>query len=223
MKHIILFIAFFGVLLANAQEMDTTFVINEQGQTVGIIHEKGTVPVMPQQQQIDEQVPQYPVQQYPAQQPQQQQTYSAQQANAAFGPDSTMYYQSLIDKYTISGNKTRRAGKIMMITGGIAAGVGVLFISLASESECGNYDEECEEEVDNLDGAGALLLLGGGAVFTTGLVLKIVGGSKLRKARRYEDSLQKYKMRQQYSLKLRFDPLIDPINKKAGANLAMEF
>ena len=223
MKHIILFIAFFGVLLANAQEMDTTFVINEQGQTVGIIHEKGTVPVMPQQQQIDEQAPQYPVQQYPAQQPQQQQTYSAQQANAAFGPDSTMYYQSLIDRYTISGNKTRRAGKIMMITGGIAAGVGVLFISLASESECGNYDEECEEEVDNLDGAGALLLLGGGAVFTTGLILKIVGGSKLRKARRYEDSLQKYKMRQQYSLKLRFDPLIDPINKKAGANLAMEF
>ena len=223
MKHIILFIAFFGVLLANAQEMDTTFVVNEQGQTVGIIHEKGTVPVMPQQQQIDEQAPQYPVQQYPAQPPQQQQTYSAQQANAAFGPDSTMYYQSLIDKYTISGNKTRRAGKIMMITGGIAAGVGVLFISAASETKCGNYDEECEEGVDNLNGAGALLLLGGGAVFTTGLILKIVGGSKLRKARRYEDSLQKYKMRQQYSLKLRFDPLIDPINKKAGANLAMEF
>ena len=146
MKHIILFIAFFGVLLANAQEMDTTFVVNEQGQTVGIIHEKGTVPVMPQQQQIDEQAPQYPVQQYPAQQPQQQQTYSAQQANAAFGPDSTMYYQSLIDKYTISGNKTRRAGKIMMITGGIAAGVGVLFISAASESKCGNYDETEEPE-----------------------------------------------------------------------------
>ena len=37
MKHIILFIALFGVLLANAQEMDTTFVVNEQGQTVGDI------------------------------------------------------------------------------------------------------------------------------------------------------------------------------------------
>jgi hypothetical protein len=223
MKQLILSIAFFGVLLANAQEMDTTFVINEQGQTVGIIHEKGTVPVMPQQQQIDEQAPQYPVQQYPAQQPQQQQTYSAQQANAAFSPDSTMYYQSLIDKYTISGNKTRRAGKIMMITGGIAAGVGVLFIASAGGTDCDRYDNECKDNVQAMDDAGALLLLGGGAVFTTGIILKIVGGSKLRKARRYEDSLQKYKMRQQYSLKLRFDPLIDPINKKAGANLAMEF
>ena len=223
MKHIILFIAFFGVLLANAQEMDTTFVVNEQGQTVGIIHEKGTVPVMPQQQQIDEQAPQYPVQQYPAQQPQQQQTYSAQQANAAFGPDSTMYYQSLIDKYTISGNKTRRAGKIMMITGGIAAGVGVLFISAASETKCGNYDEECEEGVDNLNGAGALLLLGGGAVFTTGLILKIVGGSKLRKANRYSDMLAKHQMRRQYSMKLHFDPLVNPIKKTVGGTLALDF
>ena len=223
MKQFILSIAFFGVLLANAQEMDTTFVINEQGQTVGIIHEKGTVPVMPQQQQIDEQAPQYPVQQYPAQQPQQQQTYSAQQANAAFGPDSTMYYQSLIDKYTISGNKTRRAGKIMMITGGIGAGVGLLLLASAGGTDCDRYDNECKDGIEETSDAGALLLLGGGAVFTTGLILKIVGGSKLRKARRYEDSLQKYKMRQQYSLKLRFDPLIDPINKRAGANLAMEF
>ena len=76
MKNIILFLAFFGVLLANAQEMDTTFVINEQGQTVGIIHEKGTVPVIPQQQ-------------YPAQQMQPQQL--PPQMNPAFACDSTVY------------------------------------------------------------------------------------------------------------------------------------
>ena len=34
MKHLILFLAIFGVILANAQEMDTTFVVNEQGQTI---------------------------------------------------------------------------------------------------------------------------------------------------------------------------------------------
>ena len=31
-------------LLAQAQEMDTTYVIDEQGRTIGLIHEKGTVP-----------------------------------------------------------------------------------------------------------------------------------------------------------------------------------
>lgn len=226
MKHIILFIAFFGVLLANAQEMDTTFVINEQGQTVGIIHEKGTVPVMPQQQQIDEQVPQYPVQQYPAQQPQQQQTYSAQQANAAFGPDSTMYYQSLIDKYTISGNSTRRTGKIMMISGGIVAAVGLGIFAIGAQESCDTDawgQEQCTSNSDEMAGAGVIVMAGGAIVFGVGTIVKMVGSSKIRRALRYEDRLQKYKMRQQYSLKLRFDPLIDPINKKAGANLAMEF
>ena len=45
-----IFIALFLTLTVFAQEMDTTFFVNEQGQTIGIIHEKGTVPVIPQQQ-----------------------------------------------------------------------------------------------------------------------------------------------------------------------------
>ncbi len=47
MKHILLILAIFGAVLVHAQEMDTTYIKNEQGQTVGIIHEKGTVPVIP--------------------------------------------------------------------------------------------------------------------------------------------------------------------------------
>ncbi|WP_304246175.1 hypothetical protein [Fibrobacter succinogenes] len=34
--------------------MDTTFFANEQGETFGIIHEKGTLPEIPQQQQMNE-------------------------------------------------------------------------------------------------------------------------------------------------------------------------
>ena len=236
MKQIILFIAFFGVLLANAQEMDTTYIINEQGQTVGIIHEKGTVPVMPQQQATQpiqqEQTAAQPVQQEQlatpqavrqGEQPQQLQTNSTQQANAAFGPDSTMYYQTLIDKYTRSGNKTRKIGKGMMLGGGIGAGVGLLLLTSASATKCDRYDNECKDDMEGMSDAGALLLLGGGAVLGTGIVIKIVGGSKLRKANRYTDMLTKHQMRRQYSMKLRFDPLINPIKKSVGGNLAMEF
>ena len=230
MKRLILFIAIFGALLANAQEMDTTIFVNAQGQTIGIVHEKGTVPVMSQQQAAQ---PAQPVAAQPAQQEQlaapqavrqdQQVEEPTQQANAFFGPDSTMYYQTLIDRYTRSGNKLRRVGKGMMIGGGIGAGVGLLFIASAGGTDCDRYDNECKDNIQGLSDAGALLLLGGGAVLGTGIVIKIVGSSKLRKANRYTDMLTRHQMRRQYSVKLRLDPLIDPINKMAGVNLAMEF
>jgi hypothetical protein len=200
MKHIILFLAFFGVLLANAQEMDTTFVVNEQGQTVGIIHEKGTVPVIPQQQATA------PVAQ--------------QQPAVMLEADSTAYYESMIDKYTQSGNSTRRAGKGMMLGGGIGAAVGLLMIVGA----CSDDDEDSNNNCNStLASTGLLLMFSGATVFGIGTIVKIVGSSKIRRARRYEDRFQKYRMRQQYSMKLRFDPLIDPINKQVGGNLALDF
>lgn len=200
MKHIILFLAFFGVLLANAQEMDTTFVVNEQGQTVGIIHEKGTVPVIPQQQATA------PVAQ--------------QQPAVMLEADSTAYYESMIDKYTQSGNSTRRAGKGMMLGGGIGAAVGLLMLVGA----CSDDDEDSNNNCNStLASTGLLLMFSGATVFGIGTIVKIVGSSKIRRARRYEDRFQKYRMRQQYSMKLRFDPLIDPINKQVGGNLALDF
>ena len=200
MKHIILFLAFFGVLLANAQEMDTTFVVNEQGQTVGIIHEKGTVPVIPQQQATA------PVAQ--------------QQPAVMLEADSTAYYESMIDKYTQSGNSTRRAGKGMMLGGGIGAAVGLLMIVGACSDDGEDSNNNCNS---TLASTGLLLMFSGATVFGIGTIVKIVGSSKIRRARRYEDRFQKYRMRQQYSMKLRFDPLIDPINKQVGGNLALDF
>ena len=219
MKQIILSIVFFGVLLANAQEMDTTFVVNEQGQTVGIIHEKGTVPIMPQQQQY----PTQPMQPQPMQ-PQPMEP----QANSAFGIDSTEYYQSLIDRYTTSGNKLNGAGIGMMIGGGIGAGVGlILFIAGMSQIEtCDDGysdDHSCEDDGAVAAISGYLLMIGGAAVFSVGLPLKIVGGSKLRRANRYNDILMRYQMKRQYSMKLRLNPLIDPINNNFGGQLALEF
>lgn len=216
MKHFILFLALFGALLAHAQEMDTTYVINEQGQTVGIIHEKGTIPVMTTQQ------PQpYPMQAQPA----------PYQPNPAFGFDSTLYYQSIISNYIQSGNKFRKVGNGMMIGGGIGAGVGLLlFIAGMSQMETceedySSYDEysSCEDYGAITAISGYLLMFGGVAVFSVGLPLKIVGGSKLRKANRYNDILMRYQMKRQYSMKLRLNPLIDPINNNLGGQLALEF
>ena len=208
MKRFILFLAFFGVLLAQAQEMDTTYVINEQGQTIGIIHEKGTIPVLPQQQ------PAQPVAVQPgyaAPQPMQAQQIP-QQANPAFGVDSTAYYQSIIDRYTRSARTLRHTGNGMVIGGSIAAPLCLYLMLLGLVN-------------DNADMAAFSYLgaIAGGAVLGTGIALKIVGNVKLRKAGRYQKILSQHMMRRQYSMKLHVNPFINPINNNAGAQLALEF
>ena len=222
MKRLILFIAIFGALLANAQEMDTTFYVNAQGQTIGIVHEKGTLPVIPQQQQTNELQSQNQTMQ------QQMLAASEQQANLAFDYDSTSFYEDLIQQNTESGNKIRRVGKGMMLGGGIGAGLGLAFIYLgatAIDCETDKYgNETCQPNSGEiLIPAGVIAMIGGAMVFGAGTIVKLVGGIKIRKARHYEIKFQKYQRKQQYSVKLRFDPLIDPINKMAGVNLAMEF
>ena len=222
MKRLILFIAIFGALLANAQEMDTTFFVNAQGQTIGIVHEKGTLPVIPQQQQTNELQSQNQTMQ------QQMLAASEQQANLAFDYDSTSFYEDLIQQNTESGNKIRRVGKGMMLGGGIGAGLGLAFIYLgatAIDCETDKYgNETCQPNSGEiLIPAGVIAMIGGAMVFGAGTIVKLVGGIKIRKARHYEIKFQKYQRKQQYSVKLRLDPLIDPINKMAGVNLAMEF
>ena len=222
MKRLILFIAIFGALLANAQEMDTTIFVNAQGQTIGIVHEKGTLPVISQQQQTNELQSQNQTMQ------QQMLAASEQQANLAFDYDSTSFYEDLIQQNTESGNKIRRVGKGMMLGGGIGAGLGLAFIYLgatAIDCETDKYgNETCQPNSGEiLIPEGVIAMIGGAMVFGAGTIVKLVGGIKIRKARHYEIKFQKYQRKQQYSVKLRLDPLIDPINKMAGVNLAMEF
>ncbi|WP_173379978.1 hypothetical protein [Fibrobacter succinogenes] len=238
MKQIIFFLAIFGALLANAQEMDTTFFVNEQGQTVGIVHEKGTVPVMPSQQELQSGYAEQPAEQPSyAEQSEGEPNYQHSQsdvppeaqpllANPVFDDDSITYYQSLVDKYTRSGRKMRGAGSGLMIGGGILAGVGLAMMvsgfagiveQCADESVC----EDDEDAVVYVLGAYGLGI--GATAFTTGIALKIVGGTKLRRAQRYEDRLNSYKQRQQYTLKMRVVPVLDPINNVYGGQLAFSF
>ncbi|WP_405331343.1 hypothetical protein [Fibrobacter sp.] len=189
----------------------------------------------PQQQYAPAQYPtqypnQYPAQQpyyapaqYPVAQPQYAPAqYPPQYYQQVFYDDSVAYYQNMIELYTQNGNSKRRTGKVMMMGGGIAAGIGGLMML------GGLMDMECTEDHCDDDGAisyiaGYLILLGGAAVFTTGVVVKIVGGSKLRKAERFRNSLVQYNYRRQHALQLQIEPLIDARKGSYGSRLSLNF
>ena len=191
----------------------------------------------PQQQYAPAQYPaqypnQYPAQQpyyapapYPAAQPQ----YPPQYYQQIFYDDSVAYYQNLIERYSRSGNSMRRGGNAMMIGGGITFGVGILMMVTAAadaSNDCYYNDYSCQEDRDDAENvavAGYLIAIGGGAIFTTGLVLKIVGGSKLRKAERFRNSLVQYNYRRQHALQLQIEPLTNARKGSYGSRLSLNF
>lgn len=204
MRVLALFLLVFGVLACIAQEMDTTYIINEQGQTVGLIHEKGTVPVVYNAPVVDMKNP------------------SVSQS------DSVAYYQNLVNRYTQSGLKKRSTGHGMMIGGGVgmAIGLGLMLYSAGrSSSYCDSYEHDCSDrDFDNFMGfiAGYGLLIGGGVVFAVGTTLKIVGGAKLRRAERYDEALKRYLARRQV-LSFRVNPLLNPLTGTLGSRLTLDF
>lgn len=205
-------IALLLALATFAQEMDTTFFVNEQGQTFGVVHEKGSLPVMPTQQQLSAYL-----QTQSAAQP--QSALSPAQNASALGVDSTDYYQSLIDRYTESGKSFRKSGGGMVLGGGICFGIGALAFLMTDQ----NWRSQDDAFNDVVEFSSVFMLIGGAAVFTAGFVLKGVGSAKLRRARRFQDRLDHYKMKQGYTLKMQVLPLIDPVNGQFGGMMAMNF
>ena len=174
--------------------------------------------------------PQYAPAQYPVAQPQYAPAqYPPQYYQQIFYDDSVAYYQNLIERYSRSGNSMRRGGNAMMIGGGITFGVGILMMVTAAadaSNDCYYNDYSCQEDRDDAENvavAGYLIAIGGGAVFTTGLVLKIVGGSKLRKAERFRNSLVQYNYRRQHALQLQIEPLINARKGAYGSRLSLNF
>ena len=166
MKHIIYFLVVFGALLAHAQEMDTTFFVNEQGQTIGIVKPKEEQPA-PAPAPVAVQQPQQNTDgsswnSSPFEKPVQQQSaasYGTQARPAAYYAfDSTFYYQDKIDRFTKSGESKRSTGSGLMIGGAIGTAVGIaLMVAGADEMECEehyngySYEETCD------DGAGTFV------------------------------------------------------------------
>ena len=56
MKKMLFFLSFLFVANAFAQEMDTTYAVTADGETVGLIHEKGMVPVVPEGMRLVDEV-----------------------------------------------------------------------------------------------------------------------------------------------------------------------
>lgn len=214
MKPILLILAIFGAVLLHAQEMDTTFIINEQGQTIGIIHEKGTVPVLPRT--TPAMVPVASPAPQPTPQP------APQYATSPYDFDSTAFYLNQIEAYTRLGESKRRIGNGMMIGGGIgfAAGVVLLFSGMAS-MQCN--EDSCEDDGVAMYLTGLLAASAGEVIFVIGVVNKFVGSSKLRRANLYRQSLDLYNIRKQRSLKIGVSPIINPYNGAFGSKLALNF
>lgn len=168
--------------------------------------------------QYSAQQPYYAPAPYPVAQPQ----YPLQYYQQVFYDDSVAYYQNMIEIYTQSGNSKRRAGNAMMIGGGIGAGIGgLMMLGGLANMECS--EDHCDDDGTISYIAGYLILLGGAAVFTTGVVVKIVGGSKLRKAERFRNSLVQYNYRRQHALQLQIEPLINARKGAYGSRLSLNF
>lgn len=214
MKPILLILAIFGAVLLHAQEMDTTFIINEQGQTIGIIHEKGTVPVLPRT--TPAMVPVASPAPQPTPQP------ASQYATSPYDFDSTAFYLNQIETYTRLGESKRRIGNGMMIGGGIgfAAGVVLLFSGMAS-MQCN--EDSCEDDGVAMYLTGLLAASASEVIFVIGVVNKFVGSSKLRRANLYRQSLDLYNIRKQRSLKIGVSPIINPYNGAFGSKIALNF
>ena len=194
--------------VAHAQEMDTTYVIDEQGRTIGLIHEKGTIPrIAPVATPVAAPEP------------------AAQSSAPVNGVDSAAYYQDLINRYTLSGEKKRSVGNGMMIGGSVGVLLGVLLMVHAEEStdHCGNNDYGCNDEefLEFFTGYGAAIA--GVVVFGVGVTLKIVGGTKLRRAARYRESLNRYNARKLQTLKLQVEPIINARKGAFGSRLSLNF
>lgn len=227
MNRLFFALCFFFALTVFAQEMDTTYVLNEKGETIGIIHAKGTnpfvaapavAPVTPAAESAEESAA--PV---AAPQPTKRSVYSSGPAaetiplnQPLLEDDSTAYYQGLVDHYTASGNKLRKVGKGLMLGGGIGLGAGAMLMVAAL----------ADDDLDNAADAAAFLtgyimVLAAPEVFATGLVLKIVGSSRLRKGERYEDKLNSYRVRN--SVTMSAVPIFNPLNGAVGGAMALNF
>ena len=206
MRSFVCVLVLLMALLAQAQEMDTTYVIDEQGRTIGLIHEKGTIPRIT------------PV---AAPAPVAEQTPIA----SVNGVDSTAYYQDLVNRYTLSGEKKRSAGNGMMIGGSVGVLLGVLLMVHAEEStdRCGNNDYGCNDDefLEFFTGYG--VAIAGVVVFGVGVGLKIAGSAKLRRAVRYQESLNRYNARKLQAIKLQVEPIINPYNGSYGSRLSLNF
>jgi hypothetical protein len=148
------------------------------------------------------------------------------------GVDSVAYYQNLVSRYTSSGNKLRKTGNILLGVGIPVTIVGLVlytvgFVNLVEEEsdDDGYYYYDDEEESD---GSSELMFISGYtfmslgiAAITVSIPLKIIGSSKLKRAKTQQRNLDNYKVRNNISFTIL--PGYNPVEKQTSINLALQF
>lgn len=106
-------------------------------------------------------------------------------------------------------------------------GVGVGLVSLGSVST--KYNEN--DDTEKMTAAGSAMYIAGwtllatmSGMFATGIIFDYISDSNLKKAEYSEQMIQYYKARSKSVLSsLRFDLVINPLNRSVGGKLAFNF
>lgn len=181
MKKLIFILLLLLSVGAMAQTMDTTLVVDAQGDTVGLIHTKGETPYFSEEYSLV--------------------------------TDSVGVYRWEVAK-GIAGGILEAAGGCILLPAGIY-GTYTILSWLGSGSVGGGY----------AIGLGAFIIPG--LVLTAGVAvlggeLFVVSINSFVSAHKNRIKLKKYREKQN-DLAVSFVPVIDPVNKVMGANLAFNF
>lgn len=171
----------------------------------------------------------------PAEEAAEENAYAAQSGDGVdyYAVDSVQIYNDLVEKFEKRGNKLRRPATPLIIAGSIGLGVGLVTMLVGEAmvaSSCNSYDDYCDEDAAGGVGLyilgdivfilGDIVFIAGAASLTTGIVLKIVGGTQLNRAKMYRRKAEDYERRSAY---LRVVPTIDPINGRVGTLALLDF
>lgn len=164
----------------------------------------------------------------PAEEAAEENAYAAQSEDGVdyYAVDSVQIYNDLVEKFEKRGNKLRRPATPLIIAGSIGLGVGLVTMLVGEAmvaSSCNSYDDYCDEDAAGGVGLyvlGDIVFIAGAASLTTGIVLKIVGGTQLNRAKMYRRKAEDYERRSAY---LRVVPTIDPINGRVGTLAMVNF
>ncbi len=144
-----------------------------------------------------------------------------------YAVDSLKIYNDLVEKFERRGQKIRRPATPLIVAGSIALGVG-LVTAIAGEvmvaASCDSYDDYCDDDAAGgvaVYVLGDLLATAGALSLVTGVTLKIVGGTQLKRAKMYRKKAEDFERRN--SAYLRVVPNVDPINGRVGTVALLNF
>ena len=139
--------------------------------------------------------------------------------------DSIPIYQEQIYRYTDSYNHKRKAGNSLLVAG----------TAIIATSAYPFYEAYSCEKDDNCTSNAAAYVIGdclivaGVAVMSLGGILKIIGISKDRKRKLYQEKLILYKKNHpvlketEVKTSLRAVPSMDPVKRRSGIQLSLDF